>query len=41
MEAKVSILARIPEGDDYRLVTVQKKRGSYVQPEDAIRFYVR
>src|SRR5947209_19708025 len=41
MEAKVSILARIPEGDDYRLVTVQKKRGSYVQPGDAISFYVR
>jgi len=41
MESKVSILARIPEGDSYRLVTVQKKRGSYIQPEDAISFYVR
>ncbi len=26
MEAKVSIIARVPEGDGYRLVTLEKKR---------------
>ena len=41
MESKVSILARIPQGDGYRLVTVGKKRGQFIRPEDAISFYIR
>ncbi len=41
MESKVSILARIPQGDGYRLVTVEKKRGQFIRPEDAISFYIR
>ncbi len=41
MEAKVSIIARVPEGDGYRLVTLEKKRGSYVKPDNAISYYLR
>src|ERR1700692_3456769 len=41
MKATVSILARVPEGDGYRLQTVEKKRGSYIKPENAIAFYIR
>src|SRR5258708_493353 len=41
MEAPVSILARIPEGDSYRLETVEKKKGAFVKPENAISYYIR
>jgi integrase len=41
MEAKVSILARIPEGDGYRLVTLEEKRGSFIKPEEALCYYLR
>ena len=41
MEARVSILARIPKGEGYRLVTLEKKRGSFIKPEDALCYYLR
>lgn len=41
MEATVSILARVPDGDSYRLETVEKKRGSFIKPETAISYYIR
>lgn len=41
MEARVSIVARVPEGDSYKLVTLEKKRGSYVKPANAISYYLR
>src|SRR6266851_811271 len=41
MEAKVSIIARVPDADGYRLVTLEKKRGSYVKPDNAISYYLR
>ena len=41
MEAKVSILARIPKGEGYRLATLEKKRGSFIKPADALCYYLR
>src|SRR5882762_5695839 len=41
MEATVSILARVPDGDGYRLETVEKKRGSFIKPDSAISYYIR
>jgi integrase len=41
MEATVSILARIPKGQGYRLATLEKKRGSFVKPADALCYYLR
>ena len=41
MEATVSILARIPKGAGYRLATLEKKRGSFVKPADALCYYLR
>jgi integrase len=39
MEA--SILARIPEGDGYRLETADRKNDTFFQPKNAISFYIR
>jgi hypothetical protein len=36
MEATVSILARIPKDEGYRLATLEKKRGSFIKPADAL-----
>lgn len=41
MEATVSILARIPKGAGYRLATLEKKRGSFTKPADALCYYLR
>jgi integrase len=41
LEATVSILARIPKGEGYRLQTLEKKRGSFIKPEDALCYYLR
>ena len=41
MEATVAILARIPKGEGYRLATLEKKRGSFIKPEDALCYYLR
>jgi integrase len=42
MEATISILARVPDGSgSYRLETVEKKRGSFIKPTDAISYYIR
>jgi integrase len=41
MEATVSILARIPKGEGYRLATLEKKRGSFIKPADALCYYLR
>jgi integrase len=41
MEATVSILARIPKGQGYRLATLEKKRGSFIKPADALCYYLR
>ena len=41
MEATVSILARIPKTGGYRLATLEKKRGSFVKPADALCYYLR
>jgi hypothetical protein len=41
MEAKVSILARIPKGEGYSLATLEKKRGSFIKPADALCYYLR
>jgi integrase len=41
MEATVSILARIPKGEGYRLATLEKKRGSFIKPSDALCYYLR
>src|SRR5258705_9213334 len=41
MEAKVAILARIPNGDGYRLETLPKKKGAWKKPEKALCFYLR
>ena len=41
MEAKVSILARIPKSEGYRLATLEKKRGSFIKPADALCYYLR
>jgi integrase len=41
MEATVAILARIPKAEGYRLATLEKKRGSFIKPEDALCYYLR
>jgi integrase len=41
MEATVSILARVPKGEGYRLATLEKKRGSFIKPDDALCYYLR
>ncbi len=41
MEAKVSILARIPKGEGYRLETLEEKRGSFIPVAEALCFYLR
>jgi integrase len=41
MEAKVSILARIPHGGGYSLKTLEKKRGGFLKPENALCYYIR
>jgi hypothetical protein len=41
MEATVSILARIPNGEGYRLATLEKKRGSFIKAADALCYYLR
>jgi hypothetical protein len=39
MEAKVAILGRIKDGDGYRLITLEKRRGSFVKPKDEVLAY--
>jgi hypothetical protein len=41
IEATVSILARVPKGEGYRLATLEKKRGSFIKPDDALCYYLR
>jgi hypothetical protein len=41
MEATVSVLARIPKGEGYRLAALEKKRGSFIKPTEALCYYLR
>src|ERR1700730_9267680 len=41
MEATPSILARITTGEGYRLATLEKNRGSFPTPADALCYYLR